>query len=159
MKPPIIAAAAILLIIAIALTGCAPLTPPGNTSKRLGSRDFTRVGEVMLQVYVRENPEDASGNANPPEKKAAGLPERPQDRGYSELGYVGLNTALQPVFRRRDVDVITKETPSQPKVIHHLPPVTMEFALDYSKGRYIRMRDHTVEIIEATPAGVTFSVQ
>ena len=40
MKSPIIAAAAILLIIAIALTGCARLPPPGNTSKRLGSREF-----------------------------------------------------------------------------------------------------------------------
>jgi hypothetical protein len=146
MKPPIIAAAASLLIIAIALAGCAPTS---YISKPINSREFVRVGEVVLHVDALEDwpvrTPDFLGNG--------------QDKGFSELSYVGLNHAMQPVFRRRDVDIVATAGPSQPEVLHRLAEVTSEFALDYSKGRLIVMRNHNIEIIEANHAGVTFTVQ
>ena len=53
MKPPIIAAAASLLIIVLALAGCS--LEAGNTDKPVGQRLFTRVGEVMIHIYAWEN--------------------------------------------------------------------------------------------------------
>ncbi len=150
MKSPIIAAAAILLIIAIALAGCA-LFSETDAGKPLASREFRRVGEVMFHIDAKQDLQDESGKAV--------VPESPRERGFSELCYVGLNAAMQPMFRRRDVDFVTGQTPGHRKVVWEAPEKTAEFTLDYSKGRYIPMRDRTIEIIEATPAGVTFTVQ
>ena len=96
---------------------------------------------------------------------------------------MGLNTAMQPVFFRRDVDYAPQETarqpmavpPSpdvtgkftmymetarQPVAVRQPPPeVTGQFAMDYARGRLIPVRDHTIEIIEANQAGVTFTIQ
>ena len=149
MKPSIIAAAATLLIIAIALGGCSLFAEDGNTDKPVGQRLFTRVGEVMIHIYAKENQMNS----------IAVFEEKPKERGFSELVYVGLNTTMQPVFFRRDVDYAPNETASQPKVIHQPPEVTGQFAMDYRRGRLIPVRDHNIEIIEANQAGVTFTIQ
>ncbi|MGO9484481.1 MAG: hypothetical protein ACLPX9_07840 [Rhodomicrobium sp.] len=140
MKPPFIATAAILPIIAIALAGCAG----PQTSEHIATREFVRVGEVMLHVDATEDVRAASAKAV---------------RGYSELCYLGLNPAMQPMFQRRDVDIVTGETPAQPKVLGKPPEAEAKFALDFSKGRLIALRGRTIEIIEANPAGVTFTVR
>ncbi len=140
MKPPFIVTPAILPIIAIALAGCAG----SQTSEHIGTRECVRVGEVMLHVDATEDVRAASGNAG---------------RGYSELCYLGLNPAMQPMFQRRDVDIVTGETPAQPKVLGKPPEAEAKFALDFSKGRLIALRGLTIEIIEANPAGVTFTVR
>jgi hypothetical protein len=97
---------------------------------------------------------------------------------------MGLNAAKQPVFRRRDVDIMTNETTmsrsglrttfvdaqrngpgmtvtgistAAPREhVEALPPDTVEFALDLSKSRTITMRDRSVEIVDASAAGVNF---
>ncbi len=149
MKSPYFAAAAILLILAIALAGCAPVSETSIVSKPIGSREYVSTGEVVLRVETREDMPNLFGNAD--------WYGRIGSQGFSELCYVGINAAKQPVFRRRDVHTVA-ETP-QPKVPQPLPEATVEFAVDYSKGRLIAMRGRTIQIIEATPAGVTFSVQ
>jgi hypothetical protein len=151
MKPLIIAAAAILPIAAAGLAGCAPIADTSYSSKVSNSRDFTRVGEVMLHVDVLENLPDCPGRAC--------LPEKAKNLVYSELVYVGLNGAMQPIFRRRDSDILIEEMPPHRGVIQRFPEAKGQFTLDYSKGRLITMLDRTVEIIEATPAGVTFTVR
>lgn len=140
MKPPFIATPAILPMVAIALAGCAST----QTSEPIGTREFVRVGEVMLHVDATEDVRAASGKAG---------------RGYSELCYLGLNPAMQPMFQRRDVDFARGEMPAQPRVIGPSPEAAAKFALDFSKGRLIALRGRTIEIIEANPAGVTFTVR
>jgi len=147
MKPPIIAAAASLLMIVLALAGCS--LEAGNTDKPVGQRLFTRVGEVMIHIYAWENRPDS----------IVSFQEKPKERGFSELIYVGLNAAMQPVFFRRDVDYATAEAAAQPKVIRQPPEVTGQFTMDYRRGRLIPVRDHNIEIIEANLAGVTFTIQ
>ncbi len=152
MKPLFIAAAAILLIIAAGLAGCGPnITQMSDASKPNGSREFTRVGEVMLHVDFVEEVPDAYIKA--------GFLEKTTHRGVSEICYMGLNRAQQPKFRRRDVDIVTMEAPHRSPAVRQSPEKKEEFALDYSEGRHITLRDRTIEIIDATPAGVTFTIQ
>ena len=96
---------------------------------------------------------------------------------------MGLNAAKQPLFRRRDLDIMTNETTmsrsglrtafvdAQPngagvtvtgvstsapqEHVQALPPDTVEFALDLSKSRTITIRDRSVEIVDANAAGVS----
>lgn len=152
MKPPLIAAAAILPIVAALLAGCAPMAA-SYSSKPVNSREYVEVREIMIHVDVKE---PAGSIPNP--LAAAGFAESVKDWGYSELVFVGLNTKHQPIFRRRDLDVVIKETPDHRMYVQRLPEKTTQFTLDYSKGRLIAMRKFTVEIIEATLAGVTFTV-
>jgi len=151
MKPLIIAAAAILPIVAAGLAGCAPIADTSYSSKVSNSRDFTRVGEVMLHVDVLENLPNCPGRAC--------YPEKAKNLIYSELVYVGLNGSMQPIFRRRDSDILIEEMPPHRRVIQRFPEAKGQFTLDYSKGRLITMLDRTVEIIDASPAGVTFTVR
>jgi hypothetical protein len=149
MRSPYIAAAAILLIIAIALAGCAPVGETSVITKPIGSREYVPKGEVVLRVDTREGVLDASGVANPLRKI--------ESQGFSELTYLGLNPSKQPMFRRRDVQ--TTAANPHGKVPRALPEASVEFTVDYSKGRLVTLRERTIQIIEATPAGVTFSVQ
>jgi hypothetical protein len=143
--------------------------------KASGTRSYASVGDVMLRTDAKESLPNAFGSAD--------VFGRTRDRGFSEIRYMGLNSAKQPVFRRRDVEILTNETTltrgggsstvmaqssggnafvsgfsstPQPEIIQPLPADTTEFPVDLSKGRTITIRDHTIEIIEATAAGVTF---
>ena len=81
MKPLIIAAAAILPIVAAGLAGCAPIADTSYSSKVSNSRDFTRVGEVMLHVDVLENLPDCPGRAC--------LPGKSEKLGVFRIGLCG----------------------------------------------------------------------
>jgi hypothetical protein len=150
MKSPYYAAAAIILILVFAIAGCAPASQTSIVSKPIGSREYVSVGEVVLRVETTADLPDIFGNTN----YFGGL----SSQGFSELCYIGLNASKQPVFRRRDVHISTP-MPPQSKAPPPLPEATVEFAVDYSKGRVVSLRGRAVEIIDATPAGVTFSVQ
>jgi hypothetical protein len=164
MKSPYFAAAAILLIIAIALAGCAPVGETSIVSRPIGSREYVGTGEIVLRVETREGEPEMFENPGSFGKIGS--------QGFSELCYVGLNAAKQPVFRRRDVHTVPALPPQPPPATllskaakapppppPPLPEATVEFTVDYSKGRLIAMRGRVVQIIDATPAGVTFSVQ
>jgi hypothetical protein len=148
MRSPYIAAAAILLILAIALAGCAPVGETSVLTKPIGSREYVPRGEVVLRVDTRDVPPGDPGLANPLRKAEA--------QGFSELTYLGLNPSKQPMFRRRDVQ--TAAAMPRGRVPVALPEASVEFTVDYSKGRLVTLRERTIQIIEATPAGVTFSV-
>ena len=154
MKPTLIAVAATLLNAAAALA-CAPVLHGSFASKPLNSREFTAVNEVMLHVDVKVPCEDwwwnPFGIPDVSDRTIAGV--------YTELVYVGLNTRQQPIFRRRESDVVVQETPDRHKFIQRLPERAEQLTLDYSSGRLITVRDFTVEIIDATPAGVTFTLR
>ncbi len=154
MKLSLIAAAAILLNSAAALA-CSPVLHGSFASKPLNSREFTMVGEVMLHVDVKIPCDNWWWNP-------FGVPDvsnRTIGGVFTELVYLGLNPWQQPMFRRREADVVVQETPDHHKFIHRLPEKSERFSLDYSRGRLITVRDFTVEIISATPAGVTFTLR
>lgn len=158
------------------MTACAPVSQTSTLNKPSGAQGYASVGDVLFRVDAKESLPNAFGGAD--------VFGRTRDRGFSELRYMGLNTAKQPVFRRRDVDIMTNETTmnrsglratfvdaqpngagvsataistSAPRAhVETLPPDTVEFALDLSKSRTITMRDRSVEIVEAGATGVSF---
>ena len=158
------------------LTACAPVTQTANLNKPVGAQSYASVGDIVIRANATESLPNAFGQAD--------VFGRTREAGFSELQYMGLNQAKQPVFRRRDVDVVSNastmtRTPLSTAVVNAqpygagttatgivvsplrehtevLPPNTVEFALDLTKSRTITIRDHSVEIVEATTAGVTF---
>jgi hypothetical protein len=125
----------------------------------------------MLKVEVRESLPNAFGGAD--------IFGRTRDVGFSELRYMGLDPSGYPVFRRRDVDIVTNETtmnrsgtgvvtvpadnsggpvtgiitrPHAPNI--QALPEKIEFGLDLSKSSVLTIRGRTVEIIEASGPGV-----
>ena len=64
-----------------------------------------------------------------------------------------------PCSGAANLDIFIEEMPPHRRVIQRFPEAKGQFTLDYSKGRLITMLDRTVEIIDATPAGVTFTVR
>lgn len=149
-----------------------------RVDRPLATELFVSVGDVMLKVEVRESLPNAFGGAD--------IFGRTRDRGFSDLRYMGIDPTGYPVFRRRDVDIITNETtmnrsgtgsavvtvppansglpitgiisrPHAPS-IQALPPDTIEFGLDLSKSRVLTIRDRTVEIIDANGAGVRYRI-
>jgi len=145
-------------------------------SKPSGSQSYASVGDVIIRADATESLPNAFGKAD--------ILGRTRETGFSELRYMGLNQAKQPIFRRRDVDVVSNastmtRTPvstamvtAQPSGAGYtatgiatgplrentqvLPPDTVEFALDLSKSRTITIRDHSLEIVDANAAGVIF---
>jgi hypothetical protein len=154
MKLSLIAAATLLLNATAALA-CAPGVHGSFANRPLNSREYSAVNEVMLHVDVKIPCENwwwnPFGIPDITDRTIAGV--------YSELVYIGLNTMQQPMFRRREADVIVQETPDHHKFIHPQPEKVGQFTMDYSRGRLITVRDFTLEIIDATPAGVTFTLR
>ena len=156
MKPPTPPNTQLLFVLVLALASCAEAAQ--YSSKPTNSRDYTAVGEVIIRIDSEKDLPNPSG--------ALELPGGTVDRGYTELVYLGLNSSTQPKFLRRDADIAagaaTLADRSLGLPIRKLaqPPVraAMEFSLDYSEGRHILLRGYTVEIIQASQAGVTFTV-
>lgn len=136
------------------------------------------MGDVVLRLDLKENLPNAFGRAD--------IYGRKRDRGFSELRYMGMDTAGGLVFRRRDVDIITNETSMTraglgvttttiqpagnganivgvstvaPKAhVGSLPPDTTQFVIDLEQGNKVTLRDKTVTILSANSNGVTFIV-
>lgn len=164
------------LFVLCIITACAPVSQTSSLNKVSGERSYASVGDVLLRVNAQESLPNAFGKAD--------IFGRTRESGFSELRYMGLNQAKQPVFRRRDVDVVSNastmtRTPMSSTVVtaqpagtgyiatgttmgplrentQVLPPDTVEFAIDLSKSRTITMRDRSIEIVEASAAGVNF---
>ena len=136
---------------------------------------FVSVGDVMLKVEVRESLPNAFGGAD--------IFGRTREIGFSELRYMGLDPSGYPIFRRRDVEIVTNETTmnrsgtgvvSIPPISSggpvtgiitrpHAPniqalPDTVEFGLDLSKSHMLTIRGRTVEIIDASGPGVRYRI-
>jgi hypothetical protein len=164
------------LFVAVMLSACAPVTQTANLNKASGAQAYASVGDIMIHAEAKESLPNAFGQAD--------IFGRTREAGFSELRYMGFNKQKQPIFRRRDVDVVSNastmtRTPVSVATVNAqssagsvtatgtaigplrentqvLPADTVEFALDLSKSRTITIRDHAIEIVEATPAGVTF---
>lgn len=170
----ILASAAVL----IAIAGCAPVSQSVMTAKPIGVQSYASVGDVIARFEIKENLPNAFGGAD--------IFGRTRDRGFSELRYMGLDQSGRPVFRRRDVDILTNETTmtrggvgistatvqpvgqgavatgvsTQPQLemIQALPADTTQFAVDLAKGRVITVRERVIEITGADSAGVSFVI-
>ena len=165
-----------VLVFCFILAACSPVTQTVTADKPLGVKTYASVGDVIARFGVKESLPNIAGNAD--------IWGRTRDRGFSEVRYMGIGPSGQPVFRRRDVDILTNETTmsrsglatsvstTQPtaqgtlttgigtrpqlEVIQPLPPDTLEFSLDLAQSRIITVREHAIEVVEASPAGVTF---
>jgi len=163
----------------IALGACSTVETHSTPNRVIGTESFASVGDALVRVEVKEDLPNAFGRAD--------LFGRKRDRGFSEIRYLGLDERGNPVFRRRDVDILTNETAvnrmglgtaavslqpvgnglfatgtstrAAPPVIEALPADTIQFAMDLSQGRVITVRDQTIEIIEATASGVRFNLR
>lgn len=85
----------------LTLSACAPVETRYDLSRRSGE-SYASVGDIVLRVSKLEDLPNMFGRAD--------LFGRTRERGFVEIRYVGLGAAGHPVFRRRDVDIISTET-------------------------------------------------
>src|SRR5215208_4670230 len=92
---------AICLALAIAVVGCAPVQMRSQPD-RPAAESFVSTGDIVVRVQRADDLPNAFGRAD--------LFGRTRDRGFTEVRYMGLNSAGSPLFRRRDVDIVTNES-------------------------------------------------
>jgi len=172
MSKPRLAAA----MVAAFLAGCSPVQEHSEADRAPGVA-YASVGDVVLRVEKTDDLPNAFGRAD--------LFGRKRDRGFSDLRYVGLNAAGQPLFRRRDVDVYSNETTMSrtgaqfgtatatavasnaatvavftsgaPKAtVEPLPPDTTEFAVPQGTGGKLTIGTHGLEILAFDAGGVQY---
>jgi hypothetical protein len=90
-----------ILALAIFLAGCAPVQMRSQVD-RPASESYASTGDIVLRVNRMDDLPNVFGRAD--------LFGRTRDRGFTEVRYLGLNASGMPVFRRRDVDIMTDET-------------------------------------------------
>ncbi len=162
------------------------LTPSAVSAKQATSSNvqenketFASIGDVLVKVTLRESLPNAFGGAD--------IFGRKRDRGFVEVRFMGLATDGRAVFRRRTVDIYSNETTMsrsgmrygsadvqydnnsahiqsysvgpQQATVQALPPDTVEFALDLTKGNLITIEDRQIQVLSADDAGVKFVVQ
>lgn len=158
------------------LSACAPVAQTTSLNKPVGAQAYASVGDIVIRADASENLPNVFGKAD--------IWGRTKETGFSELRYMGVNKRGQPVFRRRDVDVISNastmtRTPISATTVNAqtngnnatgtalqirslqentqvLPADTVEFVLDLSKSHTVTFRDRVIEVVEANQAGVTF---
>ena len=96
----IVAATAIFLAMLL-VAGCAPVQMRSQMDRPTGEA-YVSAGDIVLRVQRAEDLPNIYGRAD--------LFGRTRDRGFTEVRYMGLNAAGAPLFRRRDVDIVTNET-------------------------------------------------
>jgi len=87
------------LFVAVMLSACAPVTQTANLNKASGAQAYASVGDIMIHAEAKESLPNAFGQAD--------IFGRTREAGFSELRYMGFNKQKQPIFRRRDVDVVS----------------------------------------------------
>ena len=161
-----------------ALAACAPLQQSHVLDKHKDTELTAGLGDIILRVSIKENLPNIYGRAD--------IFGRTRDRGFSELRYMGMANEM-PVFRRRDVEIITNETvmsraglttsvinvqPAGAGVVAYgvgtrptsatigvVPPDTIEFGLDLRQSRTVTIRGHKIEIIEATSTSIRYIIR
>jgi len=145
---------------------------------RPASVNYASVGNVILHVDKKEDLPNAFGNAD--------IFGRKRDRGFTDIRYLGLDTAGHPVFRRRDVDIYSNETTmsrsgaqfstatayqngnsittsgfftsTPPATVQPLPPDTTEFVINQGPGGRATVADHGIEILSIDNSGIGYRV-
>lgn len=167
-----------ILVLLALLAACAPVRMQETPSRPPGEA-HAGIGEVMLRVSLRDNLPDEFGGAD--------VFGRMRDRGFVELRYMGLDEEGRPTFRRRELEVDTNETvfhhmrprttttfsgaakpgtgffgrstttaASQPVVSSRGDEVA--FPMDLAQNRTLSLRGRSLEVLEASAAGVRFLV-
>src|SRR5882762_849998 len=90
-----------ILSLGIFLAGCAPVQMRSQIDRPTGEA-YASTGDIVLRVRRSDDLPNVFGRAD--------LFGRTRDRGFTEVRYMGLNASGMPVFRRRDVDIVTNET-------------------------------------------------
>jgi hypothetical protein len=147
-----------LLLCALVLGACAS-SPPQVVSNRADGEAYAGTGTTMLRLGLMQN------RSNP----LVDLIRGREERGYIELRYAGLDAAGRAVFVRHDVDPVAdpRKAPPRPATgptgpdegptaVPAAPADTREIVLDLRLSRQIRIQGRTIEILEATAAGVVF---
>ena len=173
-------------LFALALAACAIASPVTVVAKQkseinqpLGEKIYTSVGDNLVRVTIKEPLPNVFGGSD--------IFGRKRERGFVEIGFMGMTPDGRAVFRRRRVDVVSNETTMSrsqslfggPTIqqsgsganaaivveapdgagIEVLPPNTIEFVLDLSKHRTITIEDYTIHLESADPGGVSFLIE
>ena len=146
-------------LVIVVLAGCAPVAKHSALDQPQGVELMAGIGDVIVRIDLTEDLPNAFGKGD--------LFGRTRDRGFSEIRYMGLLDGA-PVFRRRDVDIMTNETtltrsgqgttlvniqPAGQGVVAYgvstrapdatmqaLPPDTIEFTLDLRLTKTVTIR-------------------
>ena len=165
-------------LLIVVLAGCAPVEKHIALDQPQGVELTAGIADVIVRIDIKEDLPNLWGKAD--------LYGRTRERGFSELRYMGL-AGGDPVFRRRDVDIMTNETTMsrsgfgttlvnvQPAgqgfvaygvstrasgaTMQALPPDTIEFTLDLRLTKTITLRGQTIEIIEASPGLIKYMIR
>ncbi|WP_454796946.1 hypothetical protein [Novosphingobium lindaniclasticum] len=140
---------------------------------------FTSVGDVVLKVTLKDSLPNIFGKAD--------IWGRKRERGYVEIRYMGIAPDGRAVFRRKTVDIETNESTLSPSqswsndatvvqgggngtnlaiignrggdaTIAHLPPDTIEIALNLPENRILTVERWQIEIQSADAGGIRFIV-
>jgi len=90
-----------IVALAILVLGCAPVQMRSQIDRPAGE-SYASTGDIVLRVHRTDDLPNVFGRAD--------LFGRTRDRGVTEVRYMGLNASGMPVFRRRDVDIMTNES-------------------------------------------------
>jgi hypothetical protein len=85
----------------VVLSACAPVEMRSQLDRPAGEA-YASTGDIVLRVQRVDDLPNVFGRAD--------IFGRTRDRGFTELRYMGINASGMPVFRRRDVDVVTNES-------------------------------------------------
>ena len=92
---------AIVWMVAALLAGCSPVQMHSQVNRPAGEA-YASTGDIVVRVERTDDLPNVFGRAD--------LFGRTRDRGFTEVRYMGLNSSGSPMFRRRDVDIMTNET-------------------------------------------------
>lgn len=162
-----------------ALFACAPIEQHSSVRQPIGTKLVAGIGDTVLRVVKTEDLPNIFGRAD--------LYGRTRDRGFTEIQYMGVDQMGYPVFRRRNVDIITNETTmtqsglgtaivtAQPAgsgfvatgvttrapnpYVQPLPPDTIEFVLDLSKSHEFPVEGKIIKVLEADPTALHYVIQ
>jgi hypothetical protein len=91
----------ILFAVAMLLAACNPVQMRSEINRPVGE-PYASAGDIVVRVERTDDLPNVFGRAD--------LFGRTRDRGFTEVRYMGVNAAGAPLFRRRDVDIMTNET-------------------------------------------------
>jgi hypothetical protein len=165
---------AIFLGVLFLVAACAPVQMRSQIDRP--TRDaYASTGDIVLRAQNTEDLPNVFGRAD--------LFGRTRDRGFTEVRYMGLKASGVPLFRRRDVNIVTNETTMSQTGsfaefqahgsraqfaaagssyiapianVNTLPPDTLEFALDLRQSRLVTVGQNGFEVLEANPAGLRY---
>lgn len=91
-----------VLLIALAVSGCASIEHSSKPQQPVGKQLLAGVGDVVLRIEKQRNLQNAFGKAD--------IFGRKTNEGFTELRFAGVEPNGEVVLYRKDVHILTNET-------------------------------------------------